>query len=91
MIYDLGNRIKRARLAYGMSRAELARRVGLTPAAIYSIESGLTPDPRCSTVVAIAVTLKIPLTALLETEPSQIRIPGLLEPDDAYITTGDHS
>ena len=70
MVCNLGARMKKARLAYGMSRAELARRVGLTTAAIYSIESGATPDPRISSVAAIAATLRIPLTSLLEPEES---------------------
>jgi len=50
----LGERIRKARLHYGMSQTELARRVGISKTAMNQIEMGETTDPRMSRIRAIA-------------------------------------
>lgn len=57
----LGDLIRQARLRYGMSQAELARRIGLSKTAMNEIEKGSTRDPRFSVVEAIARTLGVSL------------------------------
>ena len=61
----LGARIRRWRLAAGMSQAELARRIRLSPTAMHNIEKG-TSDPRFSHVCKIADVLQLSLDTLRE-------------------------
>ena len=61
----LGERIRARREAYGMSQAELSRRIGISKQSMNSIEQGETPDPRVSRIVAIATTLGVTSDALL--------------------------
>jgi DNA-binding XRE family transcriptional regulator len=61
----LGTRICAARKRYGMSQTELARRIGITPSALYQIESGIVADPRVSRLKAIAEVLQITADSLL--------------------------
>ena len=65
MAQTLGDRIRQARLRYGMSQAELARRIGISGTALNQIESGKTPDPGVSRVVAIAAVLRVSTDSLL--------------------------
>src|SRR6266852_1132310 len=60
----LGERIRKARLLYGMSQTELARRVGISKTAMNQIEMGET-DPRASRITAIAETLHVSTDSLL--------------------------
>ena len=53
---DLGQRIRQARLAYGMSQTELAKRIQISKTALNQIELG-DVDPRASRVAAIARAL----------------------------------
>jgi putative transcriptional regulator len=57
----LGDQIRRARLRYGMSQAELARRVGLSAQGMNDLEQNKTREPRFSTVVKIAQVLGVGL------------------------------
>jgi transcriptional regulator with XRE-family HTH domain len=50
---------------YGMSQAELARRIGISATAMNQIESGKTPDPGVLKVQAIADVLQVSVDALL--------------------------
>ena len=59
MAKTLGHRIRQARLRYGMSQAELARRIGISSTALNQIESGKTPDPGVSRIVGIADILGV--------------------------------
>jgi transcriptional regulator with XRE-family HTH domain len=61
----LGERIKTARLRHGLSQAALARRIGISANAMNLIETGQTPDPRISRILAIAECLGMTVDALL--------------------------
>ena len=65
MLTGLGERIRQARLDYGMSQAELARRIGLSKTAMNDLEQGKTRDPHLSYIVAIAQHLRISLDGLV--------------------------
>lgn len=65
MSESLGARIRRARLRYGMSQAELARRVGISIQGMNLIEAGKTPDPAASRVREIARVLHVSADYLL--------------------------
>jgi transcriptional regulator with XRE-family HTH domain len=60
----LGARIRQARLLYGMSQTELARRVGISKTAMNQIEMGETADPRLSRIRAIADILGVSMDYL---------------------------
>jgi transcriptional regulator with XRE-family HTH domain len=61
---SLGQRIRAARLSYGMSQAELARRVHISKTAMNDIEQDRTADPGFSIVERIADALSIRLDKL---------------------------
>jgi transcriptional regulator with XRE-family HTH domain len=61
---NLGERVRKARLAYGMSQAELARRIGLSYSGMNAIEMGNT-DPRASRIKAISDILHVSADYLL--------------------------
>jgi transcriptional regulator with XRE-family HTH domain len=60
----LGERIREARQAYGMSQVELARRIGISKTAMNQIELGAI-DPRASRITAIAQVLGVSTDSLL--------------------------
>lgn len=60
------DRLKRARLAAGMTQYELARASGLTITTIANLEGGRTQHPRYETMDAIARVLGCELSALKE-------------------------
>jgi DNA-binding XRE family transcriptional regulator len=61
----LGKRIRHARIEYGMSQAELARRIGISPQSMNMIEAGRTADPAVSWVREIARVLRVSADYLL--------------------------
>ena len=61
----LGDRIRQARDRYGMSQAELARRIGVSATALNQIESGKTSDPGVSRIIGIAAILGVSADYLL--------------------------
>lgn len=65
MAETLGHRIRQAREHYGMTQAELARRIGVSKQALYQIEANKTPDPGVLKVKAIASTLGVSTDYLL--------------------------
>ena len=65
MSEPLGERIRKARLRYGMSQAELARRIKVSLNTMNKIEAGETPDPRASRIKAIADVLGVSADYLL--------------------------
>ena len=65
MTEPLGTLVRQARKRYGMSAAELARRVAITRQQIYMIESNKSPDPGVLTVKAIADVLGVSVDSLL--------------------------
>lgn len=66
----LGQRIRRLRVRYGMSQAELARRINVTANGMNRIECGDTPDPRASRIKAIADVLGVSTDVLLGRKPA---------------------
>ena len=68
MSETLGERIRRIRLRYGMSQAELARRIKISGNSLNKIEAGETPDPRASGIKAIADVLGVTTDYLLRGE-----------------------
>jgi transcriptional regulator with XRE-family HTH domain len=65
MTKTLGSRIREARDRYGMSQAELARRIGISNTALNQIESGKTQNPGVAYIVAIARVLGVSTDSLL--------------------------
>jgi transcriptional regulator with XRE-family HTH domain len=61
----LGDRIRKARLKYGMSQAELARRIGVSKNAMNEIETNKTLNPGVLQVKAIAAALRVSADYLL--------------------------
>src|SRR5262245_22209983 len=59
MSETFGDRIRKARTHYGMSQAELARRIKVSLNTMNKIELGETPDPRASRIKAIALALRV--------------------------------
>lgn len=68
MLSTLGERIRQARVQYGMSQAELARRIGMSKTAMNDLEQGKTRDPHLSYIVAIADQLRLSMDRLLDRE-----------------------
>lgn len=64
-----GSRVRSLREAAGLTRDELARKAGLTYAAIYSIETGRSKQPEFATREAIAAALDMPLNELWGASP----------------------
>jgi transcriptional regulator with XRE-family HTH domain len=65
MSETLGGRVRKARIEYGMSQAELARRVKITTQSMNQIEMGKIADPAASRVREIARVLKVSADYLL--------------------------
>jgi len=64
----IGARIREARQRYGMSQAELARRVKISKTAMNDIEQGQTTYPRVDIVYRIARTLHVTMESFLTEE-----------------------
>ena len=65
MPQSLGERIRAARVRYGMSQAELARRLDVSPTTMNSIEAGRTLDPGVLKVKEIARILGVSMDYLV--------------------------
>lgn len=65
---EFGRRLEMLLAKRGLSQGGLARRIGVTPAAMSRYVSG-DREPRLVTVTAIANELQVPLTELLEDAP----------------------
>ncbi len=65
MAAKLGDRIRQVREHYGMSQAELARRIGISKNSMNLIEANKTPDPAASKVRAVADVLHVSTDYLL--------------------------
>lgn len=81
--------IEAAMARKGTNSAELARRSGVNPTAVYDILSGKSRSPRLDTLHKIAVLgLNMPVSALLvpaledELEQELVEMIGLLRDDD---------
>jgi len=74
MAERLGDRIRKARERYGMSQAELARRIGVSKNTMNLIEASKTPDPAASKVKAIADVLRVSTDYLLGREDEDVEL-----------------
>ena len=63
----VGQRVREARKAAGMTQAELGQRVGVTPSAIAHLEAGIR-DTTVTRLTAIAEVLGLDLGALVGLE-----------------------
>jgi transcriptional regulator with XRE-family HTH domain len=67
----LGDRIRKTRERYGMSQAELARRIKVSKQTMYQIESNKTPDPGALKIRDIADVLRVSADYLLGREDDE--------------------
>jgi transcriptional regulator with XRE-family HTH domain len=74
MSESLGERIRRTRIRYGMSQAELARRIKVSLNTMNKIEAGETPDPRASRIRAIADVLGVSADFLLGRKDEDVEL-----------------
>ncbi len=65
-----GELIKQARTAAGITQAELAKRLGVTPQAISQYERGIK-NPKTETLKKIAAALGVPWYKLLSDNPNE--------------------
>jgi transcriptional regulator with XRE-family HTH domain len=81
----IGAQISLRRTQRGMTSAELARRAGISKGTMSALEAG-NGNPTISTLDALAVALRIPLTDLLarDTNPGPLFI-AATEPDPAEV------
>jgi len=63
---NLADRIREARLSSGQTQENLAREAEISTGTLRMIESGATPSPTLSTLVAIARALDMTVIELLE-------------------------
>ena len=68
----LGQRLRHARRARGLTLAELGARVGRTPSVLSLIENGRR-EPRLSLVEQLAAALSVPVSELLSKQPPSRR------------------
>ena len=82
---QLGEKVKAARLAQGMTMVELATVCGLTKGFISQLESGAS-DPSLNTLRKIGAALKVPVSDLLDRAGSGHQV-GRVEPEITQPTT----
>ena len=63
---ELGNRLKEAREARGLTQRELGRHVGITAQSISNYEAGGKATPSLSTLLKITAALGVPPSQLLD-------------------------
>lgn len=63
----LGKRIEDLALRQGMTMEQLAAAARIPVSTLYRVTTGETPDPRVSTVQAIAAALRITVDRLMQT------------------------
>jgi len=80
MTSTIGPRIRQERLRYGMSQAELARRIGISKTAMNDLEQGKTQDPHLSYIWAIADTLRLSIDVLVGRSSAEAEAPGVSMP-----------
>lgn len=64
--------IEERRVALGLSKAELARRVGVAPESVRRLLSAEHANPTLSTVVSLAHVLDMDIVAVTKRKPRQI-------------------
>lgn len=83
----LGERIRQARKARGMSQKFLAAQIGISPTALNQIERGETRDPGVSRIVAIARQLQVSADVLLGLKDVSVRMSEDMPPRLASVGT----
>lgn len=76
MVEQLGDRVRKRREYWGMSRPELARRAGIQRQQVYMIESNKTRDPGILTVSALAQALRVSVDYLVHGDASTTDLPS---------------
>ena len=69
-VYDFGLRLRQLRESRGLSRAALARKIGVSKETIYRYENN-TQDPPLDRAKALAITLRTSLDYLVGLEHAQ--------------------
>jgi transcriptional regulator with XRE-family HTH domain len=64
LLMPIKDRVRQLRKAAGLTQQTLAVKAGLSMSAVVQIESGRIPDPRVSTLKALAVALGVSLDEL---------------------------
>ncbi|RWR09262.1 helix-turn-helix domain-containing protein [Paenirhodobacter populi] len=88
-LIEVGHRLRQARLARGLNLHELARLTGISAPALSLIETGKR-DLRLTTLSRIAAALRLPLPALLESEPAPGPAKTAPSHDDKGYDLGDY-
>jgi transcriptional regulator with XRE-family HTH domain len=86
----MGDHLRSARRAHGLSLRELADRLGVSPSLISQVETGRA-KPSVSTLYAIASELNVSLDELLFNDPDRPtrgRQPRMTRPDTQAVPTG---
>jgi transcriptional regulator with XRE-family HTH domain len=68
LLMPIKDRLRELRTAAGLTQQALAVKAGLSVSAVVQIENGTIPDPRISTVRALAKALGVSLSLLGEEE-----------------------
>ena len=76
LLMPIGDRLKRLRTAAGLTQQALATKAGLSMSAVIHIEKGRIPDPRGSTLKALAGALGVTVDELLSDEPEAPPVEG---------------
>lgn len=78
-VFDLGARVRRHRLALGLSQEALARRAGLSQPHVQMIEAGKRRHPQFRTVERLADALGLPVESLTESPKRKTEMPDRLK------------
>jgi transcriptional regulator with XRE-family HTH domain len=70
LMMPLKDRVRELRKAAGLTQQSLAVKAGMSVAAVVQIESGKTPDPRLSTLRALAKAMGVRVEELIGNEES---------------------
>ena len=76
----LGQRIKQAREARGLTVAEVAEAAGLSRTHVYNIERGTTDDVLSATLHRLVIAIDVPASEILPTEPVPEPTPAQQQP-----------
>jgi len=85
---NIGDTIRIARKAAGLSQEEVARRAGLSLKGMGEIERGDIEDPHISSLAKIARALGVPVEALIK-EEEEVAVAGKAEASQATLFDGE--
>ncbi|MET0136001.1 MAG: XRE family transcriptional regulator [Kibdelosporangium sp.] len=87
VISVIAESLQRERKRAGLSLAELARRAGIAKSTLSQLESG-SGNPSVETLWALAVTLDVPFTRLVESPRPKVQI---IRADEGMTFSSEHS